>query len=108
MALTRDANMKKRRLGAIFNDYVRKDLGTLFSIEHLNEFTRLVKLLASQIGGLLTYAQTASALGLNQRTVSRYLDILEATFILARLFPYRVNENCQYIGYPKVPRHRLP
>lgn len=102
VALTRDANMKKRRLGAIFNDYVRKDLGTLFSIEHLNEFTRLVKLLASQIGGLLTYAQTASALGLNQRTVSRYLDILEATFILARLFPYRVNIRKRLIKAPKI------
>ncbi len=102
VALTRDAIMKRRRLGAIFNDYVRKDLGTLFSIEHLNEFTRLVKLLATQIGGLLTYAHMASALGLNQRTVSCYLDILEATFILARLFPYRANIRKRLIKTPKI------
>lgn len=102
VSLTRDALMKERRLGAIFNDYVRKDLGTLFSIEHLNEFTRLVKLLAAQTGGLLTYAHLASALGLNQRTISRYLDILEATFILARIFPYKANIKKRLIKAPKT------
>jgi len=94
--------MKRRRLGAIFNDYVRKDLGTLFSIEHLNEFTRLVKLMAAQTGGLLTYAKLSSALGINQRTISRYLDILEATFILARVFSYRANIKKRLIKAPKI------
>ena len=102
VSLTGDALMKRRRLGAIFNDYVRKDLGTLFSIEHLNEFTRLVKLMAAQTGGLLTYAKLSSALGINQRTISRYLDILEATFILARVFSYRANIKKRLIKAPKV------
>lgn len=102
VALTGDAYMKQRRLGAIFNDYVRKDLGTLFSVKHLSEFTRMVKLLAAQTGGLLTYARLASALGLNQRTVSRYMDILEATFILTRLLPYKTNIGKRLIKAPKI------
>lgn len=102
VALTRDESMKQRRLGAIFNDYVRKDLGTLFSVEHLSEFTRLVRLLAIRTGGLLTYTHLASALGLNQRTVGRYLDILEATFILTRLTPYSTNIGKRLIKAPKV------
>jgi uncharacterized protein len=102
VTLTKDAGMKKRRLGAIFNDYVRKDLGSIFSIEHLNQFTRLVKILAAQTGGLLTYSHLASALGLNQRTIGRYMDILEATFILTRLFPYRTNIKKRLIKAPKT------
>ncbi|MBW2109045.1 MAG: ATP-binding protein [Deltaproteobacteria bacterium] len=102
VALTPHQMMKQRRLGAIFNDYVRKDLGTLFSVEHLSEFTRLVKLLAARTGGLLTYAHLASALSLNQRTVSRYLDILEATFILTRVTPYRTNIGKRLVKAPKI------
>ena len=102
VALTSDVRMKQRRLGSIFNDYVRKDLGTLFSVDHLREFTRLVKLLAVRTGGLLTYAHLASALTLNQRTVGRYLDILEATFILTRITPYRTNIGKRLVKAPKV------
>lgn len=102
VALTKEASMKQRRLGAIFNDYVRKDLGTLFSVDHLAEFTRLVKLLATRTGGLLTYAHLASSLTLNQRTVGRYLDILEATFILTRIMPFRTNIGKRLIKAPKV------
>jgi len=102
VALTADLEKKQRRLGAIFNDYIRKDLGTLFSIDHLNEFTRLVKILASQTGGLLTYVHLASALGLNHRTIGRYLDILETTFILTRIFSYRVNIKKRFIKAPKI------
>ena len=102
IVLTVDAEKKKRRLGAIFNDYVRKDIGTLFSIEHLNEFTRLVKILAAQTGGLLTYAHLASALGLNQRTIGRYLDILESTFILTRLLSYQATVKKRLVKAPKL------
>ncbi|NQU02637.1 MAG: DUF4143 domain-containing protein [Syntrophaceae bacterium] len=102
VALNDDAIVKKRRIGAIFNDYVRKDLGTLFSVEHLNEFTRLVKLLAARTGGLLTYSHLAVALGLNHRTIGRYLDILEATFISTRLFPYRTNIKKRLVKAPKI------
>ena len=102
VVLTPYIEKKQRRLGSIFNDYVRKDLGTLFSIDHLNEFTRLVKILAAQAGGLLTYAHLASALGLNHRTVGRYLDILESTFILAKIFPYRASAKKRLIKAPKI------
>lgn len=101
ITLTDDDTKKKRRLGSIFNDYVRKDIGSLFSIEYLNEYTRLVKLLATRSGGLLTYAHLASALGVNQRTLKRYLDILEATFIIYRLYPYKKNIGKRLIKTPK-------
>jgi len=102
IALTVETEKKQRRLGAIFNDYIRKDLGTLFSVDYLNQFTRLVRILASQTGGLLTYANLASTLGLNQRTVGRYLDILETTFILTRVFPHRINIKKRLVKSPKI------
>lgn len=51
---------------------------------------------------ILDEVHLASALGLNQRTVGRYLDILEATFILARVLPYRTSVRKRLIRAPKI------
>lgn len=105
VALTQSEEMKRRRLGAIFNDYVRKDLGTLFSVSYLEEFTRLVRMLAGQIGGILNYSHLSSNLRLNQRTVQRYLSILEETYIVSRVQALQKNVKKRLVKSPKVYFH---
>lgn len=52
---------------------------------------RLLQLLAFQIGSEVSFNELASQLKINSRTVERYIDLLEKTFILFRLKPFSRN-----------------
>jgi predicted AAA+ superfamily ATPase len=45
----------------------------------------LLRLLAFQVGSLVSYTELAMKVGLNQKTVERYLDLLEKSFIIKRV-----------------------
>jgi len=47
-----------------------------------------LKLLAFQIGNLINYSELANSLKADQRTIKRYIEIFEQSFILFRLYPY--------------------
>jgi len=52
---------------------------------------RLLKLLAFQVGNLVSFNELAGQLGMNVRTVNRYIDLLEKSFIIYRLNSYSGN-----------------
>jgi uncharacterized protein len=102
IALMKDFNSITRKLISIYDDYVRKDIASLFDINHLNYFTRLVMIMSNQTGGLLNISNTASDCELNRKTVERYLEIMEHTFIIKRLFPYFKKLHQRLVKSPKV------
>ncbi|MBI2439728.1 MAG: ATP-binding protein [Candidatus Moranbacteria bacterium] len=65
-----------------------KDILELHLIEDKKLAKNLLKLLAFQIGNLINYSELASSLKTDQRTVKRYIEIFEQSFILFRLYPY--------------------
>lgn len=65
-----------------------KDILELNLIEDKKLAKDLLKLLAFQIGNLINYSELASSLKADQRTVKRYIEIFEQSFILFRLYPY--------------------
>jgi uncharacterized protein len=68
---------------AIFKDIIELDL-----IENRRVAADLLKLLAYQIGNLINYSELAGKLGVDRRTVIRYLAIFEQSFILFQLPPF--------------------
>ncbi len=67
----------------IFKDILELDL-----IEDKKLAKDLLRLLAFQIGNLINYSELASSLKADQRTIKRYIEIFEQSFILFRLYPY--------------------
>jgi predicted AAA+ superfamily ATPase len=63
---------------------------------------RLLTMLAHQQGGMLNYEQLAGSLGVSAKTVQRYVDILEQSFLLRRLPPYFRNIGKRLVKAPKV------
>jgi len=67
---------------------VFKDLLDLSLIENIKVAKDLLVLLAYQTGNLVNYSELATKLRVDERTVKRYLQIFEQSFIIFTLPPY--------------------
>ena len=66
-----------------FSDAVLyKDLFSLSEMRKPTELVRLVKYLAHSVGSDVRYGSIANELGIQNKTIERYVDLLEAAFII--------------------------
>ena len=85
--LIKNQNDEKYLLNFV-DSLIFKDILELNLIEDKKLARDLLKLLAFQIGNLINYSELASSLKADQRTIKRYIEIFEQSFILFRLYPY--------------------
>lgn len=85
--LVKNPNDEKYLLNFV-DGLIFKDILELNLIEDKKLAKDLLKLLAFQIGNLINYSELASSLKADQRTIKRYIEIFEQSFILYRLYPY--------------------
>ena len=78
-------------LQSIKNGYLLKDVLALDNLKSALFVLDLLRLIAFQIGMDISYSELAKQLGVNVRTVQRYLDILEKTFVIFSLRGYSKN-----------------
>jgi predicted AAA+ superfamily ATPase len=87
---------------AYLRTYVERDLPVMGVGADPIQMRKLLTMLAHTQGGLANYSQLASALGLSQPTVARYVDILELSFLVRRLPPYFRNVGKRLVKAPKI------
>lgn len=92
----------KQYLHNLSDSVVFKDLLELNLIDNKTKARQLLKLLAYQIGNLINYSELANKLKIDQRTVQRYLDIFEESFITYRLYPYSSKKRGEIVKSPKA------
>jgi len=85
--LINNPNDEKYLLNFI-DSLIFKDILGLNLIEDKKLARNLLRLLAFQIGSLINYSELARSLQADQRTIKRYVEIFEQSFIIFRLFPY--------------------
>lgn len=74
-------------LGKITNDYLYKDILSYGGIKKPHLLQKILKALALQVGGQVSYSEIAKMVGANRQTVMNYVDVLEKAFIIFRLYP---------------------
>ena len=79
---------KNKIINEIYQSYLEKDISYLLKIRKTEDFSNLVKVLASQIGCLFNVSEVSRTLGISQKTVNNYLWYLQKTFILQKITPY--------------------
>lgn len=82
---------KKAMIDEIYRSFLEKDIVFLLNIKKSDDFTRLFRLIAGEIGNLTNISGLSAVLGLSLATVKNYLWYLEKTFILKRVNPYYTN-----------------
>lgn len=76
---------KRDYLEEISHSYLYKDILELAEIRHSEKIHSLLKLLAYQVGSLVSIRELGNILGLSFEAVDRYIDLLEKSFVLFRL-----------------------
>lgn len=78
-------------LSQIANNYLYKDIFTFEQIRKPKVLEDLLKLLAFQIGSEVSLSELAESLEISRRTAQRYLQLLEKTFVIKRLYSLKRN-----------------
>ncbi len=76
---------KKRILDEIVSSYLFKDILELDKIKNSRALEDLLQLLAYQIGSEVSHSELATQLKIDAKTVGRYLDLLEKSFVIKPL-----------------------
>lgn len=72
-------------LKQLADSYLYKDILTWEDIKKPQKLESLVQALAFQVGNQVSYNELGQTVGLNNETVTRYVDLLEKAFIVFRL-----------------------
>lgn len=82
---------EKDILKELSDSYLYKDILSLENINKPDKLSRLLKALALQIGSQVSYNEVGGLVGLDSKTVERYIDILEKAYIVFRLGSFSRN-----------------
>ena len=82
---------EKERLLELVTSYLYKYVLIWENLHKADKITRLLQALAFQIGSQVSYSEIGSTVGLDSKTVEKYIDLLEKAFILYRLTSYSKN-----------------
>ncbi|EKD99372.1 MAG: hypothetical protein ACD_22C00280G0002 [uncultured bacterium] len=79
---------KTEEIKDIYESYLEKDIRDLLKVQKSESFTKLVTIIASQIGKPINYSELSNTLEMNTQTVKDYLWYLKKTFVLEKVVPY--------------------
>jgi predicted AAA+ superfamily ATPase len=89
-------------LEEIFTSYLEKDIAGFLKIKDVFLFSKLVRILAEDIGQVVNVYRLASEIGIKGETLKRYLSFLEETFVLKRVLPYFSSTRAEIRKMPKI------
>ena len=79
------------QLGKIVESYLFRDILAFQKIRRSQAIKDLTRALAYQVGSEVNENELANRLKIDRKTVINYLDLLEQSFVVVRLFPYSRN-----------------
>jgi len=94
------------RRGTWFTSYVtgllERDVRSLANIEQLSEMPDLLAILAARSAGILNASELARVTGMNIKTLTRYLALLERLYLVRRLPAWSGGLATRAIQHPKI------
>lgn len=100
--LTPDLALAQDRLQQFIRTFAERELGALGQDVTPPLLLRLWQMLAHHHAQNLNVQEMSAAIGMNSRTVNRYLDLLEGGFMTRRLQPWFVNLGKRLVKTPKI------
>jgi len=91
VVLSNDNRTREQYLKEIIASYLYKDVLELDGIRHSSKISRLLQLMAFQVGKEISYTELGTSLGMSKNTIERYLDLLEKAFVIQKLSGFSRN-----------------
>src|SRR3990167_3324347 len=102
VVLAESHSEKLEILTEIFSSYIERDIQAILGVEKEGAFQRLVRLLAHQVGNIINKTELSGNVGVDVRTVEKYLYLLEKTFVLSLIHPLYTNTRKEARKNPKA------
>ena len=85
--------------------YVERDVRQLIEVQNLSLFQRFLKMCAARCGQLLNLSSLANDCGVTHKTISAWLSVLEAGYVIFLLQPHHRNFGKRLVKTPKLYFH---
>lgn len=82
--------------------YLERDVRDIQSIQNLANFQRTLTIAMTRISALLDKSNMANDVGLDQKTLNKYLNLLEISYQLFELPPFYSNIGKRFLKSPKL------
>lgn len=82
--------------------YLEKDVRDLLQMKDQIRFTKFLKLCAARIGSLFNASELAAEIGVSSKTISHWLSVLQASYLITLLPPYYENIPKRLVKSPKL------
>lgn len=112
--ITRASNKDREEiLREIINSYLLRDILELDKVKAAKTLLDLLRLLAFQVGSEVSLTELGGQLGMDKKTVGRYLDLFEKSFIIFNLRGYsrnlrdEIKEKSKYYFYDNGVRNAV-
>ena len=86
----------------IYSQYMERDLKRLINLDNPEAFERFLKMLAGRVGQIINLNALADDVGVSQTTLTTWISVLEASFIIFRLRPYFNDFGKRIVKTPKL------
>ena len=82
--------------------YLEKDVRDLLQIKDQIRFTKFLKLCAARIGSLFNASELGAEVGVSSKTISHWLSVLQASYLITLLPPYYENIPKRLVNSPNI------
>ncbi len=85
-----------------YNTYIERDVRDLLKVGNLDKFDIFCRLMAGRVGSEVNLSGLATEVGVSSPTISQWISILEASYIIFPLRPYYANISKRLTKMPKL------
>lgn len=82
--------------------YLDRDVRELINVKDIMQFNTFLQLCAGRIGSVFNASELANEVGVTSNTITSWLSILEASYVVTLLHPYSGNTTKRLIKSPKL------
>jgi len=101
VVLCKDNQERVSYLKELINSYLCKDILEMDGLRQSDKLIKILQLLAFQMGNQVSYSEIAAQVGLNKKTVERYLELLEKVFVIFKIKGFSRNLRKEVSKNPK-------
>ncbi|MBQ0030580.1 MAG: ATP-binding protein [Bacteroidales bacterium] len=100
-AICAKKNIAKYFYPSYVKTYVEKDVRDLLKVQNQMQFMKFMKLCAARVGSIFNASEVANEVGVDSKTITQWLSVLQASYIVTLLPPYFENRTKRLVKSPK-------